>query len=246
MPRAIALFTRLLRHPTWVLAHLRNVFEERRQPELPELNFPSVSLAEALLRLTHADRATVTRVVANVPDISLQRPSALYGNPNASRELVRLVYSLCRLLRPLVVVETGVANGFTSAAILQALDENDQGQLISIDLPHLHPSAEASIGAAVPAKLRSRWRLLIGPARGRIRRIIREGVCPELFVQDASHTFAGQLAEYRLGWASLADRGILVTDDAGPALAAFAAEMRVEPLRINQAKLQPIGIVVKR
>lgn len=41
---------------------------------------------------------------------------------------------LVRILRPTVVIETGVANGISSAFILKALDKNNEGMLYSIDL----------------------------------------------------------------------------------------------------------------
>ena len=45
----------------------------------------------------------------------------------------RLLYFLVKFSRPDVVVETGVANGFSSSYILLALDSLNKGRLISID-----------------------------------------------------------------------------------------------------------------
>src|SRR5271156_5195455 len=49
--------------------------------------------------------------------------------------LVRAIWCLIRHLRPNHVVETGVARGFTSRFILEALERNGSGHLWSIDLP---------------------------------------------------------------------------------------------------------------
>ena len=47
-----------------------------------------------------------------------------------------LLYALVRLLDPDTIVETGVADGDSSAAMLQALQDNRrEGQLFSTDLP---------------------------------------------------------------------------------------------------------------
>ncbi|MEM4483260.1 MAG: hypothetical protein QXS19_05035 [Candidatus Methanomethylicia archaeon] len=48
-----------------------------------------------------------------------------------------LLYCLIRLIRPAIVVETGVASGIFSLSILQALNCNDYGHLYSIDLPNV-------------------------------------------------------------------------------------------------------------
>jgi predicted O-methyltransferase YrrM len=45
-----------------------------------------------------------------------------------------LMYALVRLLSPSVVLETGVANGHSSALILNALAENGCGELHSVDV----------------------------------------------------------------------------------------------------------------
>ena len=50
------------------------------------------------------------------------------------KDACALLYILCRILRPRIVVETGGANGFSSASILQALEGNQAGELYSIGL----------------------------------------------------------------------------------------------------------------
>jgi hypothetical protein len=50
-----------------------------------------------------------------------------------SFEAAHFLYALCRLIRPRIVVETGVAAGVSSAFILKALNDNSYGILHSID-----------------------------------------------------------------------------------------------------------------
>ena len=47
------------------------------------------------------------------------------------------LYALVRTIRPAIVVETGVANGFSSEVILHALAANGHGELHSIDISDL-------------------------------------------------------------------------------------------------------------
>mgnify|MGYP001581652147 CR=1 FL=1 len=72
-----------------------------------------------------------------------------------------LLYFLVRKLRPINVVETGVAAGWSSLAILKALDKNKCGKLYSSDFPYFRlKRPEQFIGILVQSpKLRERWHL---------------------------------------------------------------------------------------
>ena len=74
----------------------------------------------------------------------------------------RLVHFLVRHLRPEVVLETGVGVGYTSQAILLALELNGSGTLYSSDFPYFrmdHP--ERYVGCLVDEELRHRWHLAV-------------------------------------------------------------------------------------
>jgi predicted O-methyltransferase YrrM len=47
-----------------------------------------------------------------------------------------LIYFHCRILKPKIAVETGVANGWSSFAILESLRKNGQGKLYLSDFPY--------------------------------------------------------------------------------------------------------------
>ena len=50
--------------------------------------------------------------------------------------LYKLLYFPIRKIKPYTVVETGVAAGWTSLAILRALNKNGRGHLYSSDFPY--------------------------------------------------------------------------------------------------------------
>ncbi|HEX5370143.1 MAG TPA: class I SAM-dependent methyltransferase [Dehalococcoidia bacterium] len=142
-----------------------------------------------------------------------------------------------------MVIETGVAHGFTTAAALQALADNQYGRLISIDLPHLHPRAMDSIGSAVPHELRDRWQLILGSAAGSLMNLPRSDEA-DIFIQDAAHTIRGQLAEFRAGWSRLREGGLLISDDVGEAAVRFGREVDAAPIFIAQPpKVLPMAII---
>ena len=73
---------------------------------------------------------------------------------------IELIYFLTRLLKPKIVFETGVAAGFSSASILEALNKNSFGTLYSSDFPYFRlPNPFLFIGVIVPDKIKKRWQL---------------------------------------------------------------------------------------
>jgi len=73
---------------------------------------------------------------------------------------IELIYFLTRYLKPKIVFETGVAAGFSSASILEALNKNDFGILYSSDFPYFRlPDPISLIGVVVPEKIKKRWKL---------------------------------------------------------------------------------------
>jgi predicted O-methyltransferase YrrM len=131
------------------------------------------------------------------------------------------VYALVRLLRPHVMVETGVADGTTSAYILRALEDNGRGHLYSIDVPSERlPRGEAP-GWIVDAELRHRWTLRIGPSSELLPPLLKELVSIDMFLHDSLHTYENMMFEYRAAWPYLTARGLLLSHDVGRHTAFF-------------------------
>ncbi len=55
---------------------------------------------------------------------------------------VMMLYTLVRMQKPENIIETGVASGRSSMAILSALKDNKKGRLYSIDLPQFYAGEE--------------------------------------------------------------------------------------------------------
>ena len=126
------------------------------------------------------------------------------------------LYVMCRALRPRVVVETGVADGVSSAFILKALDANERGELHSIDLPnqprHQLPE-DHSCGWIVPHSLRRRWHLQLGPAQELLKPLLNDLERVDLFLHDSDHSFEHMMFEFHAVWEALIPGGLLVADD---------------------------------
>jgi len=75
---------------------------------------------------------------------------------------VALLFLLTLRLRPKAVLETGVAAGHSSYAILQAIKENGSGFLYSSDFPYFRiRNSKSYVGIVVPEDLRNRWQLFV-------------------------------------------------------------------------------------
>ena len=140
-------------------------------------------------------------------------PESFNGYNDGDTALVRAVWCLVRHLRPVDVVETGVAHGFTSRFILEALARNGQGRLSSIDKPPLDPAMQAQIGIAVADRFADRWTLIAGSSRNKLPGLLAKLGRLDLFVHDSLHTERNVRFEADRAFAKLKPGGVLVIDD---------------------------------
>ncbi|NCC22415.1 MAG: class I SAM-dependent methyltransferase [Alphaproteobacteria bacterium] len=125
-----------------------------------------------------------------------------------------LLYFLCRHKRPSAVVETGVAAGWSSAAILTALEKNGQGTLYSSDFPYFrYENPESLIGCVVPEELKNRWRLFIDGDRNNLPQIVASVPRIDIFHYDSDKSIAGRRFAIETVQAMLADDAAVVFDD---------------------------------
>jgi hypothetical protein len=157
------------------------------------------------------------------------------------RDQAVLLYLLIRLQRPKVVVETGVAQGVSTAFLLKGLHDNGEGRLFSIDLPFFEggsnnprlPSDEIypiprglKPGWMVPEYLRNRWELLIGDCRYLLVPLLDRLGSVNLFLQDDLHSYRHMLWEFKTIWPKMSEDGLLFSHDweKNPSLCQFARE----------------------
>ena len=166
---------------------------------------------------------------------------------NAREELLGLVGTVVKLMRPAVMVETGVALGFTTATVLRAMHDNEHGRLYSVDLPALQYDPDDPVGRAVPEELKDRWELTLGDSRDELGALAARVAPLDVFLHDALHTYASQLREYRTAWPHLRADGVLISDDVGnPAFVEFAREVGARPhLVTGPSRESAVGLLRK-
>jgi len=119
-----------------------------------------------------------------------------------------LLYTLVRHTKPSLTVEVGVADGRSTQIILSALDANDAGRLVSVDVSD-------DVGGG--ARGHPRWSLRVHfsgrSSSAQLRRLFAEIGPPDLFFHDASHTYYDQYAEYLAACEYMRPGSLFVSDD---------------------------------
>jgi GT2 family glycosyltransferase len=141
-----------------------------------------------------------------------------------------IIYALVRLLKPLKMAETGVANGISSYFILSALEKNGAGKLVSIDYaPEGGPSflpEGCQAGWLVPGELRNRWEFISGRTSEKLPPLLAREGAVDIFIHDSEHSYENMKFEYTAAWPHIKDGGLLLSDDTGfnPAFGEFAGK----------------------
>ena len=128
-------------------------------------------------------------------------------------EYHRALYIMTRILKPEIVIETGVFEGHSSLSILLALEENNKGYLHSIDLPSpsLPPGKEP--GWIVPEHRRKRWDLKPGKSSDLLPGLLEEIKEVDIFLHDSEHSYENMYWEYKTAWEYLRKGGLLLSHD---------------------------------
>lgn len=146
---------------------------------------------------------------------------------------VMLLYGLIRLIQPDIVIETGVASGRSSTAILEAMNKNNKGKLFSIDLfetydgekPQTYITVEGNQencgfipkgkkpGWLIPDEFRGRWELIIGKTRDKLPELINKLESVDIFYHDSEHSYENMTFEFNAVWPKMKENSFLVCDD---------------------------------
>ena len=147
----------------------------------------------------------------------------------------RFVYTLCKHSQLDLVVETGVANGFSSSYFLSALAESNKGRLISIDDTFLPWHSKQKIGRAIPEFLREQFSLIIGDASKELQKLIQKEISIDIFLHDSAHTYQNMTNEFCIVWPKIRKGGFLLSDDVSDhdAFLDFSDEVNRQPIIIS-------------
>jgi predicted O-methyltransferase YrrM len=155
-----------------------------------------------------------------------------------------LLYQICQIMKPEVIVETGVCWGFSTACILQSLKNNKKGSLYSIDIPPPYFNAlNATSGCLIPTELKEGWKLFEGTSSELLPPLLDKLGCIDLFIHDSLHTYDNMMFEYEAAWNHIRHGGLLMSHDTG--IHSFPFRDFAERKGLNYINRNQIGIIIK-
>jgi len=157
------------------------------------------------------------------------------------------LYSLCRIVKPKIIVETGVAYGRSSSYILQALNDNKIGKLYSIDFTFRPWESKSMIGSVIPKNLKNRWEFIFGPSSEKLHSILEKLGEIDIFFHDSLHTYKNMMFEFQTAWPFIKDEGFLLSDDilGNAAFFDFYSKFNKQSTVLIQDKKSAMGILKK-
>ncbi len=172
----------------------------------------AISIAEAVERLTGtpAIRSIESECPAEVAAGRAAQdscPAKMGAGANTD-----LLYSLAEGIECTKAIETGVAFGWSSFALLQSVSKRG-GKLVSTDMPYPLRENDRFVGCVVPPRLRRHWRLLRYPDRDGLPMALGELGTIDLCHYDSDKSEAGRLFAYPLLWDALRPGGFFLSDD---------------------------------
>ena len=241
--------------PKLILFHLRRVLLGETQG-LSNFYVPSISQEDEIhfcCQILGCEKAAVEEVFQELEldEDFVEQLSRHYESVRADIPIpfsigrFKTWYAIVRLLKPNIVLETGVHDGLSSTLILRAMSRNDRGCLVSIDLPALDlPIGVDGPGWLIPDDLKSRWRLNLGDAHQLLPVLARQHAPIDVFIHDSDHTAKFQKFEYQTVKPFLSTTGLLLTDDAIPALFSNIAQAWGTTAFLVQGAAPETGIIL--
>lgn len=125
-----------------------------------------------------------------------------------------VLYFITVIKKPEVIVETGVAAGYSSQTFLSALKKNGSGKLYSSDFPYFRlPNPEKYVGILVDDELRKDWNLFIDGDRRNLPVIMQQVDRIDLFHYDSDKSYVGRTYAFNVVKHKLDTSSYVLFDD---------------------------------
>jgi len=164
------------------------------------------------------------------------------GGPGA----LELIYYACEFTKAQNVLETGVAYGWSSLAILLSLQKRN-GTLYSSDMPYLAQDGDQYVGYIVPENLKKYWQLFRFADRESLPKILKKVSSFDVFHYDSDKSYHGRMWAYHKIYKRLRPGAVFISDDIGDnsAYQDFCNRMNISTL-VVEYNGKYIGVFVKQ
>lgn len=123
-----------------------------------------------------------------------------------------LIYYLCEYTQATNAIETGVAYGWSSLAVLLSIKQRN-GILYSSDMPYLGKDNDQYVGCVVPEDYKANWKLYRFADKESLPKIFKENNTFDFAHYDSDKTYNGRMWAYPILWDKLKKGGVLMSDD---------------------------------
>lgn len=173
-----------------------------------------VSLEDALKSLTgdknYSDIAVSFSEEMNTAKLIADKSPVKMGGEGA----MSFIYQLVKNSGAKKIIETGVAYGWSSLAILLAIKDNEGARLISNDMPYINMGNDNYVGCVVPEKLKDKWDLQRLPDFNGIPLALKKFDGQIDFCHyDSDKSYTGRCWASPILWRALKEGGYFVSDD---------------------------------
>lgn len=158
---------------------------------------------------------------------------------------LELLYSACEFTQAKSVIETGVAYGWSSFAILTSLQKRN-GLLYSSDMPYLGQNGDQYVGCVVAEDLKGNWKLFRHADRESLPKILKESGEVDVVHYDSDKSYEGMKWAYETLYPRLRKGGVFISDDINDnsAFQDFCEQQKITPVVVEfEGKF--VGVFVK-
>ncbi len=207
----------------------------------------SISQQEALQKLANTSEPTNLAdlyfdEISQAKEIAENCPVKMGGEG-----AINFIYDLVKNSKAKDILETGVAYGWSSLAILLAINQRENAVLISNDMPYINMGNDDYVGCVIPENLKSKWQLQRLPDIKGIPLALRKfNNSIDFCHYDSDKSYTGRMWASPLLWNALNKGGFFVADDINDNLAFkhFCESVDRTPLIIEHAA-KYVGVIVK-
>jgi hypothetical protein len=208
----------------------------------------ALSSNEVMSKLTGNDEQKDLRIlfpeIFNYADEQVRNCPVTMGGEGASSFL----YHITKKVNAKKIIETGVAYGWSSLAILLAIKDEPGAKLISNDMPYIKLNNDDYVGCVIPDDLKIKWELQRLPDISGIPMAIKKfNGNIDLCHYDSDKSYTGRMFAYPLLWKALEKNGIFISDDIQDNIAfnQFAETVEHEPL-VFEYRGKYVGVIIKQ
>jgi predicted O-methyltransferase YrrM len=157
------------------------------------------------------------------------------------------IYHLVKYSGAKNIIETGVAYGWSSLAILLAIKDKEGARLISNDMPYINMGNDDYVGCVVPNQLKDKWELQRLPDVNGIPLALKKfNQQIDLCHYDSDKSYTGRTWASPILWKALGEGGYFVSDDINDNIAfkQFCESVNRTPVIIKHID-KYVGVIVK-